>query len=311
MKHFFREYAMRASRIRAIGFTLVELLVVIGIIAVLIAILLPALQKAKAQANDVACQSNLKQMFLAAKLYAQNNQGRVPLPWTNGDSYVTDAPSRAHYRTNWHHRLMPYLGYRQDVLDTIKSMSTATDNKYNALRWQGVFRCPSFGAEPAAANYGMNGCIGVVRFQTSAWDSGPGKVAPAWRLDKVQGPSNIFLYADSNMGVNEYIQSTDSYVLTVYFSGTPVAWTNGPTLDDYQTPSGSPNFPSSGYTLTAGPGFRHAKNLRANAVMCDGHVEALDVHQFRFNTNVGNKVPTTPGMKQVYRWWSKKYPAGY
>jgi len=86
--------AWRRRQANAKGFTLVELLVVIGIIAVLIGILLPSLNKARKASRTTACLSNLRQAGLAFTMYTNENKGRLPdYVWngkgvTNGDEIV-------------------------------------------------------------------------------------------------------------------------------------------------------------------------------------------------------------------------------
>src|SRR5204863_1149228 len=73
-----KENTMKTSKSNSSGFTLIELLVVIGIIALLAALLLPTLGRAKSKAYNTVCVNQLKQLGAAARLYADDNDSRMP-----------------------------------------------------------------------------------------------------------------------------------------------------------------------------------------------------------------------------------------
>ena len=92
----------RLVKSRNKGFTLSELLVVIAIIAILASLLLPALAKAKEQANRAGCKSNLRQITLGTIYYCDDHDGRMLQVLGPGKPY-------------WFHAIAPYLGDKRYV----------------------------------------------------------------------------------------------------------------------------------------------------------------------------------------------------
>jgi len=153
------------------GFTLIELLVVIAIIAILAAMLLPALGKAKQKAYGAACISNLRQWGLAMTLYLDDDRNIFPLP-----KIPTATPGSSGYNENtpgwtdfasfhaagqgdsaWFNALPSYIGAKP--LWQIGTDFTST----NFMNGKKIFDCPAVTQPPEVTdpnrvvfNYGMN-----------------------------------------------------------------------------------------------------------------------------------------------------------
>jgi len=119
---------------RRSAFTLIELLVVIAIIAILAAILFPVFAQAREAARKASCISNLKQIALALRMYAQDYDETsisVHMPRTNPDGSTCDSAPR-----------------RPDGNDLVRMLQGGTENQLNPyIKNKGIFRCPSDAGE--------------------------------------------------------------------------------------------------------------------------------------------------------------------
>jgi len=163
------------------GFTLIELLVVIAIIALLMAILMPALQRVKKQAQSVACMSRLKSWGLMFKFYTDDYDGSFNPGWNEGE------------RALWMNALRPYY---KDEWDLLKC-PTAT--RVDPAGQQGTFMAmtrdvdlPGGGSYLYEFSYGINNWTNAM-----TQDRGARLEEWFWKTTGVQGQYRIPVFADS------------------------------------------------------------------------------------------------------------------
>lgn len=150
----------RAAR-RNIGFTLVELLVVISVIAVLMGIFFPVLGQAKESAKRVTCLSNLKQIGLATQLYV-NEYEYYPRAWQNSER-------------RWMDMIKPYIAKKSGVY------SCSSDRLQKAVEWD----------PEIILSYGIN-CFNFVGDQYCFWYE--------VKASNVSRPAETIIFADCTPG---------------------------------------------------------------------------------------------------------------
>jgi prepilin-type N-terminal cleavage/methylation domain-containing protein len=191
-----RNYRVRSYRVRD-GFTLVELLVVIGIIALLISILLPSLNQAREQAKATQCLSNVRQLGMAFLMYVNENKGYFP-PRNASRSQM--------------HRPYDWI-YWQEVLPPGRTI-----NESNVVRYMSgganrvsieTLRCPSDNIESRlyennANPYKFSYTVNVFVMNNSANTSTTSPFDRTLNLTKVKNPTRkILAVEEDERGIND------------------------------------------------------------------------------------------------------------
>ncbi len=198
----------RAARIRA-GFTLIELLVVIAIIAILAALLLPALARAKLKGTQATCLSNEKQLGLAFQMYASENNDKIvaslaeqPVPKADADGYWGPPDP-----TTWG-------GSQANALAAVQACLRTNNLLFQYAASVGVYHCP--GDQRFALPIGPNAnSIGwafdsYAKTDNMAGEKKGGVAADYTKMSQIQRSSETFAFmeqADSrgfNVGSFEY-----------------------------------------------------------------------------------------------------------
>jgi len=187
------------------AFTLIEVLVVMGIIAIIAALLLPALSSANAKARQAGCLNHLRQLALAWQMYSGDNDGMLVenLPFrSNTNSWVVGEFKDSWQRTNMNAlrqgRLFPYLNQT------------------------GIYRCPADDAQLAGAppvlSYTMNGWMGGRTMETQYQERGYRTFVRESEIAAARTPAGLWVMLDE-----DYATLDDGWFLVTMNNSRPFA----------------------------------------------------------------------------------------
>jgi prepilin-type N-terminal cleavage/methylation domain-containing protein/prepilin-type processing-associated H-X9-DG protein len=269
------------------GFTLIELLVVISIIALLIALLLPALARARSDSLAVSCLSNLRQLGLVTEMYANANDGILPPAyWPNGNA--PGFPSWASY--TWTTLYQPYLQARSDPVlrEYDQWYSSPTVNEGVAAE-SPVFR------DPAASMFGQYSLLSQVDYLPNGilfpfyyTMGGNWPNLDCVRLDSLGGRgADVIMFTDGNRDPTSGDTTTNDWWGLCTNSGLmpPNLYFGGGTLNPQKGILSGPDMATNlswdgvaSWENTGWPRWRHGtgNTHQMNVVFADGHCGSFE-----------------------------------